>query len=118
MQPKYSSIPISQIVSQTTAYLSTHHNKRVGYPGYDIEARLEYERQIAKDASEEIDNHERDGDTDYLTVLIDLVVLWTGMISSLILYGHHDGRNTHRSAVESKIELIIPKNWTGLLFPL
>lgn len=97
---------IVKIVLSTTAYLYTHHNKRVGYPGYDIEARLEYERQVAKDASEEIDNHERDGNSDDLTVLIDLVVLWTRMISSLmILYGHHGMMGEILTAAQLRVRL-------------
>ena len=59
----------------------THHDQRVADPSDDIEAVLERKREVAEHASRHVHNHEQDGDTDDLLVLVNFVVLRAAMWS-------------------------------------
>ena len=66
-------------VAQTEIWRKvTHDDERVCDACDDVELRLECKRQVAEDAAEQVDGHERDGDPDDLAIPVDFIVLGTG----------------------------------------
>ena len=94
-----------------------HHHSRIRDASNDIELGLESEREVAKDAAEQIDRHEGDRDSDDLAVLVYLVVLWAFLPISSRSKRRSHVVGTYNSAEDSRIELIIPKNCTGRWLP-
>ena len=113
----------------------TYNDERIRDPSDDVELLLERQREVAEHAAGHVDENEEDRDADHLLVLVDLVVLRAGRASegsrrqSLLRSidavnetGEGRGRRgqgtgTYKSAEDKSIELMIPKNCTGLWFP-